>query len=118
MVNARGAVAVALLSLMGARPALADPWDDLVPYVADGAKVVARTEKRIVVRGPDGKDAVVAVEPGTGVHFYFELRRRRGRNPYRVWYVSRAFLEKPHVPKRNWPQWFRLAFLRVLRVPR
>ena len=87
MVSSR-AVGVLVAMLMG-WPAIAsaDGWVHLVVHLSPGAKVIKRQDARLVVRSASGAELIVGDRRAPNVHFYYELRRRRGRNPYRVWCV-------------------------------
>lgn len=108
---------LAALAALVPTAASADPWDDVVARLAPGATIHTRTETRLEVQVA-GEDALLCIgthdEPDCDL--FFDLTSRRGRNPYRTWYVRRSFLRGRRIPKRRWPRYLRIEFLRLLRV--
>lgn len=111
------ALALCILSLQLGRPALADPWEQVVDRMAPGARAVERTETRLRLAAPGlPEQLVLSVAPGEDVDIWFELRTRRGRNAYRAWYVNDELIATSRIPKRDWPRYLAVEFLRLLRA--
>lgn len=111
------ALAFGLLVLGRSTSAHADPWDKVIGQLADGAQVVERSEQLLRVGAPGTKATLIlGTGPGMEADIWSETRRRRGRNPYRVWFVGQHLLHSKMLPKRDWPRFLRVGFLRLLRV--
>lgn len=99
--------------------AMADPWDDVVKRLSPGAEIVLRTDHRLEVSAAGWTERIrLGTEDSSDTNIYFKLKKRRGKNPYRVWYVRESFLREAAIPKQAWPQFLQVSFLRLLRVDR
>ena len=98
-------------------PSRADPWGAVVDRLAENARAVERSETHLVIAVPElHHRLVLSAGRREGADIWFELRSRRGRNPYRAWYLRRDFARDPPVPKNDWPRFLRVEFLRLLRI--
>lgn len=106
-----------LLLAIDAPRASAHPLGRVSAWLAKGAKVAHQSDHTIRIAAEGiGRELVIGDHPGPGIDIWFQTVERRGRNPYRAWYVDRALLKSPKLPKAQWPRFLKVNFLRVLVV--
>ena len=99
---------------------VASDWRLLRQFVRDDVRVVRESEHEIAFAHPATHDTlVVAARPAERVGAYdlYRVRRGEGADARRVWVVDEARWHDKSVPRGRWADFFRLPFLKILRLP-
>ena len=93
-------------------------WNIVKKFVQPQVHFLEESEDLLVLYEPTLGDTLVLTrerEPHSDI--YGKIVRKRGSNPFRIWYVHKNLASDSSRPRNTWGRFLRMTFLNMLRIP-
>jgi hypothetical protein len=93
-------------------------WKIVKKFVQPQVHILEESEDLLILYQPTLGDTLVLTgerEPHSDI--YGKIVRKRGSNPFRIWYVHKNLGSDPTRPRNTWGRFLSLTFLNMLRIP-
>jgi len=100
----------------------AGSWSKIKRVIQKNVQVIEETKESLVLFHPELQDTIKlsydsASDADIIIDIIGAMEKSHGSNPYQVWVATERFWSSTKLPKSQWGQFFRAAFLKGLRPP-
>lgn len=93
-------------------------WNIVKKFVQPQVHILEESKDLLILYQPTlGDTLVLTRERGPHSDIYGKIVRKRGSNPFRIWFVHKNLGSDPTRPRNTWGRFLRMTFLNTLRIP-